>query len=127
MLNKAGFQAWMTLRRAGLTLTATPDKGIKVSPASALTPGLRALINQTKPQLLACLDDDQAQTLAAQLTRRDQDLDDRRMCLECQHLTGSPDHWRCANWKKAGVAMRAADAGLGVQAVMLQRCGGWGE
>lgn len=69
----------------------------------------------------------QAETLAFMLTDRDRDGDDRKLCLECQHLAGSgTGSWRCSNWEQAGVAFRASDAGLpGDLVCMLQRCEGF--
>jgi hypothetical protein len=61
------------------------------------------------------------------LLKRDRDLDDRRLCLECQHLGGyGQSSWRCGNWQAAGVAIRARDAQLPVALVLLlQRCTGF--
>ena len=41
-----------SLQSAGLNLTLTPDRGLKVMPASALTPELRELIRGNKPRLV---------------------------------------------------------------------------
>jgi hypothetical protein len=69
----------------------------------------------------------QAETLAAMMTDRNRGGDDRRLCLECQHLAGyGAGSWRCSNWAQAGVAMRARDAGLPIDFVcLLQRCEGF--
>jgi hypothetical protein len=40
-----------------------------------------------------------ADDLAEQLTLRDRDGDDRRLCLECVHLSGR----RCGAWRRAGM------------------------
>lgn len=65
--------------------------------------------------------------LADKLARRDRDHDDRRLCLECQHLREPDDGpWRCANWRRAGVAIRAKDNGLARDFILLlQRCDGF--
>ncbi|RCX11842.1 hypothetical protein [Extensimonas vulgaris] len=41
------------------------------------------------------LPDHEAGRMADKLLLRDRDLDDRRVCLECQHLRGRPGAWRC--------------------------------
>jgi hypothetical protein len=63
-----------------------------------------------------------AQGMADRLVVRDRDADDRSVCLECTHLRRG---WRCANWDRAGVAIRASDAQLPAEFVsLLQRCNG---
>lgn len=63
--------------------------------------------------------------LADRLVTRDRESDDRRLCLECSHLI-KVGRWRCGNWQRAGVAMRATDAQLSNALVlMLQRCDGF--
>ena len=68
-----------------------------------------------------------AETLADKLILRDRDLDDRRVCLECKHLSGhGAGSWRCGNWKDAGVAISSTYALLPAGLVMqLQRCNGF--
>ena len=70
-----------------------------------------------------------AEALADKLVTRDRESDDRRLCLECVHLTGhSAGAMRCTNWQRAGVAMRAKDAQLSAALVcQLQRCDGFTE
>jgi len=66
-----------------------------------------------------------AERQADWLALRDREGDDRRLCLECSHLHGA-GHWRCGNWHQAAVAIRAADAALAPDLVlMLQRCEGF--
>jgi hypothetical protein len=43
------------LQSAGLGVTLTPQQGLMVRPASALTPDLRELIRQSKEILIGCL------------------------------------------------------------------------
>ena len=70
---------------------------------------------------------DDADDLADKLVRRDRDLDDRRVCLECIHLAGqSGAAWHCKNWQRAGIALKAGDAQLATALVLqLQRCDGF--
>lgn len=66
------------------------------------------------------------EALADKLVMRDRDSDDRRLCLECTHLAGYAGPWGCRNWQRAGVAIKARDAGLPGDLVRtLQRCDGF--
>lgn len=65
------------------------------------------------------------QVQADRLVRRDRESDDRRVCLECDHLDQG---WRCNNWLMAGGGMgtnRSHLADVFVQ--KLQRCDGFSE
>lgn len=66
-----------------------------------------------------------AEQLAGRLAIRDRDRDDRTLCFECSYLRKG---WRCANWARAGVAIRAIDANLPFEFVnLMQRCGGFNQ
>ena len=39
---------------------------------------------------------DEADWAVERLLRRDRDRDDRRLCVECQHIRAAADSWRCA-------------------------------
>lgn len=66
------------------------------------------------------------EALADKLVTRDRETDDRRLCLECVHLAGHAGSWGCRAWKRAGVAVKARDAGLSSDLVqILQRCDGF--
>ena len=66
------------------------------------------------------------EALADQLVKRDREADDRRLCLECVHLAGHAQAWRCTNWQRAAVALQARDSGLPDELVrLLQRCDGF--
>jgi hypothetical protein len=65
------------------------------------------------------------EALADKLVIRDREQDDRHSCFECSHLA-SAGGWRCGNWQRAGVAIRARDAQLPTDLVnLLQRCDGF--
>ena len=68
-----------------------------------------------------------AEVLADTLVQRDRASDDRRICLECRHLTGRGNGpRRCGNWQWARVAIRAKDAQLPSDFLHLpQRCDGF--
>jgi hypothetical protein len=68
-----------------------------------------------------------AESLADKLVIRDRDSDDRGLCLECTHLGGyGRTSWRCGNWKRAGIAIKARDSQLPADLVhQLQRCDGF--
>lgn len=70
-----------------------------------------------------------AEALADRLVTRERESDERRLCLECFHLSGqSGKTWDCRNWQRAGVALKAKDAQLSTALVyQLQRCDGFME
>ena len=70
---------------------------------------------------------DDAECLADKLVTRDRENDDRRVCLECAHLTGhGSGPWACRGWKQAAIALRSRDAQLPADLVRsLQRCDGF--
>ena len=63
-----------------------------------------------------------AEVLADKLLIRDRDGDDRRVCLECTHLSGWNGRQRCRGLQYAGMGGPLASAG---QVAMLQRCNGF--
>jgi hypothetical protein len=70
---------------------------------------------------------DDGEALADRLVKRDRDLDDRHLCLECLHLAGHGS-WRCSNWQRSGIAGHSRDAQLpGELVCTLQRCGGFSD
>ncbi|MBC7737260.1 MAG: hypothetical protein H7245_08570 [Candidatus Saccharibacteria bacterium] len=70
---------------------------------------------------------DDAEQLADKMVTRDRESDDRRVCLECAHLTGyGAGPWACRGWQRAGIAIRSRDAQLPRDLVkILQRCDGF--
>jgi hypothetical protein len=68
-----------------------------------------------------------ADALADKLVIRDRESDERRVCIECRHLTGyGAGSWRCGNWQAAGVAIRSRDAQLPADLVaQFQNCYGF--
>ena len=68
-----------------------------------------------------------AEALADKMVVRDREGDDRRLCLECVHLSGfAPTSWRCGNWQAAGIAIRPHDTQLHADLVVqLKRCSGF--
>ena len=67
-----------------------------------------------------------AEALADGLVQRDREMDDRHLCLECVHLRGGNDRWRCGIAVVAGIGLRAADAQLPSDLTRLpQRCAGF--
>lgn len=70
----------------------------------------------------------EAETMADKLVLRDRDRDDRRVCMECSHLVDIGHGWRCPNWQRSGVALKARDNELPADFVIqLQRCDGFSE
>lgn len=71
---------------------------------------------------------DDAEALADKLVKRDRDLDDRRLCLECVHLSGNAGSWGCRNGQRAGLVTKAQAVQLSTALVhQLQRCDGFKE
>lgn len=66
----------------------------------------------------------EAGNLANRLDRRDIEYDNRRLCLECVHLSGPADERRCDNWRLTGMRGPAIPAD---QVDLLQRCVGFDE
>jgi hypothetical protein len=107
----------------------TPDPDRWAWPHSAAMTGAEI---DTFTQRLARFTDkgvnlDDAEALADKLVMRDREGDDRRLCLECFHLSGqSGKTWDCRNWQRAGVALKPKDAQLSAALVyQLQRCAGF--
>ena len=81
---------------------------------------VRLLLFTSKGLSLVC-----GQALAMRLSERDRDLDDRRVCLECTHLSQG---WRCKNWFIASGGFNPRRTSLAEQLVLqLQRCNGFNE
>ncbi|NQW93786.1 MAG: hypothetical protein HQ446_07095 [Polaromonas sp.] len=67
-----------------------------------------------------------AERLADKLVKRDRVADDRRLCLECDHLAGRAEVWGCRNWQRAGIASMARQAQLSAALVnQHKRCEGF--
>jgi hypothetical protein len=67
------------------------------------------------------------EALADKMVIRDRESDERRVCLECRHLSGyGAGSWRCGNWQSAGIANQSRDTSLPADLVLqLQRCAGF--
>lgn len=66
-----------------------------------------------------------AEALADKLVKRDREMDDRCMCVECAHLQGA-GRWRCSNTMMAGIGPHTADTQLPSSLThQLQRCAGF--
>lgn len=61
-----------TLEASGLVLSLTPDRGLKVTPASGLTDTLRAIIRECKPMLVDHLRRIAANDVAKEVTPQDE-------------------------------------------------------
>lgn len=66
-----------------------------------------------------------AEAMAERLARRDMERDERRLCLECLHLSGGEDGRRCSQWRKIGQINGAAIPAELV--TLLQRCNAFGN
>lgn len=97
----------------------TPEDSRKV--AAVVQKASRHVLRVERFMSLGLVNDD-AQELAQRLAWRDQDLDHRTACAECQHLHGRPGAWRCGNYRNAGVGGPALPGVFVAQ--MLQHCPG---
>ncbi|PLY40276.1 hypothetical protein CSZ94_21815 [Janthinobacterium sp. ROICE36] len=68
------------------------------------------------------LNQDDAIALAYRLMLRDQQHDERRVCLECMHLSGTASSRRCGQWRLTRAKGPAIPADL---VDVLQRCRGF--
>lgn len=68
------------------------------------------------------LSDGEARTLAQRLQERDAVGDERRVCLECRHITGTVTARRCSQWTGAGLSGSQLPREL---PTVLQRCKGF--
>jgi len=64
----------------------------------------------------------EAEALAEKLSTRDREGDDRRVCLECSHLSGWAGRRQCRGLQHAGMGGPLVSAG---QVAVLQRCDGF--
>jgi hypothetical protein len=62
----------------------------------------------------------EAQISVGRLRTRDRECDDRRLCLECRHLSGGPGAWQCSQWRMLKVRSPAVPTDLAL--LLLQRC-----
>lgn len=63
-----------------------------------------------------------AETIAHRLALRDAERDERRVCVECLHLSGTTTARRCSQWRVTGMKSPSTPA---EQATILQRCAGF--
>lgn len=67
---------------------------------------------------------DEAQAMAERLELRDSQMDERRLCLECLHLSGTVTARRCSKWRMLGYS----DSVMCLDLVpLLQRCAAFNE
>lgn len=71
------------------------------------------------------LNTEEAEAMVDRLALRDEQHDERRLCLECLHLSGGVNGRRCAQWRKIGLISGAAIPGELV--TLLQRCVGFNK
>lgn len=70
------------------------------------------------------VDPDRAGALAERLGLRDHQRDDRRLCLECSHMSGTATARRCAQWPSTGMPGPRIPADT---VDLLQRCSMFNE
>lgn len=65
---------------------------------------------------------DEAKAMAERLQLRDGQMDERRVCLECLHLSGDVTARRCSQWRMLGYSDSRSCLDL---VKILQRCAGF--
>jgi hypothetical protein len=108
---------------ATLELAALPDPDRWCWPHSSAMTGreIDTMVERTNlfnRRGLPALD---AELLADKMVTRDREADERRLCLECAHLSRESG-LRCAQWQRAGLGAPGIPAGLHL---VLQRCDGF--
>ncbi|KIF82485.1 hypothetical protein [Noviherbaspirillum autotrophicum] len=69
------------------------------------------------------LDKDEAEAMVDRLAVRDQEKDERRVCVECRHLFGTKNRRFCHQWEKTGkIGGPSIPSEL---TTILQRCAGF--
>ena len=52
--------------------------------------------------------------------------DDRKLCVECEHIKAFNGSWKCGNWRQAGLTTNINGSGLSWHLITLfQRCNGF--
>lgn len=117
----------------------TPKDGGRASPSATLGVASSAGNDSVVPVPMAAPDSfgdrvalfvahqvelEEAKLLAGRLAQRDRVIDDRRLCLECDHLSGASEARRCSNWR---VTRMRGPAIPGELIDLLQRCAGFTE
>ena len=105
-----------------LELLKTMEQEPVIAPRPSDDPNQLRLVRLTNKGLSL----DEAKEVTQWLVVRTQG-DDRILCYECHHLKGYVGLWRCGNWRKAGIAIREAGAGLGDMVNLFQRCNGFNQ
>lgn len=68
---------------------------------------------------------EEGQSIVDTLSRRDAEGDDRRLCMECWHLSGGAGGWRCSQWNRRQTY--SADIPGDLVTVVLHRCTGFND
>lgn len=68
---------------------------------------------------------EEAQAMADRLAGRDLESDDRRLCIECAHLSGGTEVWRCSQWRKR--QHYGPEIPNDLVTVILHRCAGFND
>ena len=117
---------------AGLAISHAPEAVAKppAEPTQADAAKVAAVVNKGTRYALRVerfarlgLSGGDAEALAQRLAWRDQDMDHRTACAECQNLHGRPGAWRCGNWQRAGIGAPAVPGAFVL--TMLQHCPGF--
>jgi hypothetical protein len=124
VLEKIGHGA-AAVNDAVATATDNPDRGCWPATAAMNTVEIETFTARLSRFTDKGMTIGECEVLADKLVIRDREQDDRHSCIECTHLVGASG-WRCGNWQRAGVAIRARYAQLPTDWMyLLQRCDGF--
>lgn len=101
---------------AELTPSGELDQASSTAPADHTTNARLALFNDRG------LNQGDAIALVRRLTLRDDQHDERRVCLECEHMSGTVNARRCGQWRQTRSKGPPMPADL---VDILQRCAGF--
>lgn len=106
-----------TTERVSVVSVGTPPDHIQNFDAADIYTARLALFTDRGLNLVT------ATALADRLALRDCQRDDRRVCLECAHISGATASRRCSQWRQAGLGSQEVPREL---PILLQRCKGFG-
>ena len=66
--------------------------------------------------------------IASFLLAQRKSWDDRKLCVECEHIKAFNGSWKCGNWQQASLTTNINGSGLSWHLITLfQRCNGYSE
>lgn len=117
---------WLVIiraRKAELVRVLSAGEQAAPAPEDNPAPEVAPFLDRRDRLCRAGLNQDEAGLMAWKLERRDFEGDERRLCIECQHLTGSAGRWSCFQWRMLQIV--SPDIPGDLVTSVLHRCGGF--